>query len=200
MQHVKCKNQRIKSPNCRNFALLWGHRGGGIERRCVNLHRKFTNNRFCACAVQMLLKMAVNATICSTFKVQYGKSTSSRTTAITHIGHLKQITWLRECAETHKLLTRRALFWHRTFIYLHRRATRSCTVNRQIGVVDSKYVGKIYLLRTGHVIRCMRGSHKRNVNGIHWKALWLITQEWIGLWSSNLVAGLNTWPAMSDNC
>ena len=36
--------------------------GRRIERRCLNLHRKFINNRFCACAVQMLLKMAVNAT------------------------------------------------------------------------------------------------------------------------------------------
>jgi len=46
------------------------------------------NNRFCACAVQMLLKMAVNETICSTFEVQYGKSASTRTTAVRHLGHL----------------------------------------------------------------------------------------------------------------
>jgi len=32
-------------------------------------------------AVQMLLTMAANATKCSTFEVQYGKSTSTRTTA-----------------------------------------------------------------------------------------------------------------------
>ena len=24
--------------------------------QCLNLHRKFINNRFCACAIQMLLK------------------------------------------------------------------------------------------------------------------------------------------------
>jgi len=35
-----------------------------------------------------LLKMAVNADICSTFEVQYGKSTSARTTAIGRLGHL----------------------------------------------------------------------------------------------------------------
>jgi len=34
--------------------------------------------------VQMLLKMAVNATKCSTFEVQYGKSSSTRTTAVKH--------------------------------------------------------------------------------------------------------------------
>ena len=70
------------------FSTLVENRGRGIERRCLNLHRKFINNRFCACAVQMLLKMAVNAAICSTFEVQYGKSTSARTTAIGHFGYL----------------------------------------------------------------------------------------------------------------
>jgi len=33
-------------------------------------------------------KMAANATICSTFEVQYGKSTSARTTAIGNLGYL----------------------------------------------------------------------------------------------------------------
>ena len=67
------------------FCTLKGNRGRQIKRRCLNLHWKFINNRFCACVVQMLLKMAVNATKCSTFKVQYGKSTSTRTTAIRHL-------------------------------------------------------------------------------------------------------------------
>jgi len=66
------------------FCTLIGKRGRQIERRCLTLHRKFINNRFCACAVQMLLKMDVNATKCSTFAVQYGKSTSTRTAAIIH--------------------------------------------------------------------------------------------------------------------
>jgi len=39
----------------------------------------------------------------------------------------------------------------------------SCTVNRQIGVTDFKYVRKICNLYIGHVIRCM---YKHNVNGI----------------------------------
>ena len=64
------------------FCTLKGNRGRCM--RCLNLHRKFTNNRFCACAVQMLLKMVANATICSTFEVQCGIPTSTRTTAIRH--------------------------------------------------------------------------------------------------------------------
>ena len=56
-----------KSPK---FCTLIGNRGRRIEQQCLNLHRKFINNRFCACAVQMLLKMAVNTTKCSTFEVQ----------------------------------------------------------------------------------------------------------------------------------
>ena len=83
IQNVKCKNQRKTSPNRQNFALT-GNRGRRIERRCLNLHRKCINNRFCACAVQMLLTMAANATKCSTFEIQYGKSTSTRRTAIRH--------------------------------------------------------------------------------------------------------------------
>ena len=72
---------RIVKPDICTLTGYWGRR---IERRCLNLHRKFINNRFCACAVQMLLKMAVNATICSTFEVQCGKSMSTRTTAVRH--------------------------------------------------------------------------------------------------------------------
>ena len=69
---------------------LIGNQGRGIEWLCLNLRRKFIVNRFCACAVQILLKIAVNATIFSTFELQYGKSTSTRTTAIRHfiLGHL----------------------------------------------------------------------------------------------------------------
>jgi len=44
------------------FCTLIGNQGRRIELRCLNLHRKFINNRFCACTVQMLLKMAVDAT------------------------------------------------------------------------------------------------------------------------------------------
>ena len=88
LQNMKCKNQRRTSPKRRNFSHFNRKSGRRIERRCLNLHRKFINNCFCACAVQMLLKMAVNAAICSTFEVQYDKSTSISTTAIGHLGPL----------------------------------------------------------------------------------------------------------------
>ena len=66
------------------FCTLTGNRGRRIKRRCLNLHLKCINNRFCTCAVQMLLTVTGNATKSSTFEVQYGKSTSTRTTAIRH--------------------------------------------------------------------------------------------------------------------
>jgi len=61
-------------------------KSGSANRTAVSkftpeIHKK---NRFCACAVQILLNMTVNATICLTIEVQYGKSTSTRTTAIRH--------------------------------------------------------------------------------------------------------------------
>jgi len=71
-----------KSPK---FCTLTGNRGRRIEWQCQNLHRKFINNRFCACAVQMLLKMAVNAAIRSTFEVQYGNC-------------YLRVTWFGVCA------------------------------------------------------------------------------------------------------
>jgi len=85
----------------RKFCTFIGNRGRRIERRCLNLHRKFINNHFCACAIQMLLKMAVNATICLTFEVQYGKSTSTRTTAISHLKHFNRS---RDFAHAQKLI------------------------------------------------------------------------------------------------
>jgi len=86
--------------------------------------------------------MAVNESICSTFEVQYGKWTSARTTAIRHLRHLKQIT-----------------------------CHRSCVVNRQIGVGDSKNVIVFHPLPTGHVIRRMRSGRVPVFNGNQWEAL-----------------------------
>ena len=88
VQNINCKKSTENVAKSPKFCILTGNRGRRIERRCLNLHRKFINNRFCACALQMLLKMAVNAAICSTFEVQYDKSTSTRTTAIGHLGPL----------------------------------------------------------------------------------------------------------------
>ena len=80
IQHIKCKKSTENVAKSPKFCTLTGNRGRRIKRLYLNLHRKFIHNRLCACAVQMLLKMAVNVTVCSTFKAQYGKSTSSRKT------------------------------------------------------------------------------------------------------------------------
>ena len=48
---------------------------------------KFINSRFCAWAVKVLLKIAGNATKCSTFEVHYHKSTSLRSTAVRYLEH-----------------------------------------------------------------------------------------------------------------
>jgi len=69
---------------------------------------------------------------------------------------------------------------------------KSCIVNRQIGVRDFKYVGKICSLRIGHVMQHMRSGCRHIVSGILWEMSELITQEWIAIGSSNLVEGLTT--------
>jgi len=52
-------------------------------------YSKFINSRFYTHthALKVLLKMAVNATKCSTFEVHYDNSTSLRTTAVRYLGH-----------------------------------------------------------------------------------------------------------------
>ena len=68
--HSAYKMQKSTENVAKSLKLctLIGNRSWWMERRCLNLHRKFINNRFCACAVQMLLKTAANETICSTLK------------------------------------------------------------------------------------------------------------------------------------
>jgi len=71
IQHIKFK--KIHGKRRQIAEILHSNRKLGPANRMAgqNLHRKFINNRFWA--VQMLLKMAVNVTIFSTFEVQYGK-------------------------------------------------------------------------------------------------------------------------------
>ena len=63
---------------------------------------------------------------------------------------------------------------------------KSCIVNTQIGVGDSKYVIVFDPLLTSHVIRRMHSSRVRIFNGNQWETLPLITQERIGVGASNL--------------
>ena len=65
-------------------------------------------------------------------------------------------------------------------------------MNKQIRVGDSKNVIVSDPLLTGHVIRRMRSSRVRIFSGNQRETLELITQERIGLGSSNLVARLVT--------
>jgi len=67
-------------------------------------------------------------------------------------------------------------------------ANKSCIVNRQIGVGDSKYV---IVFDTGHVIRRMRCGRVRIFNSNQRKKLSLITQEGIGVGASNLVGRID---------
>jgi len=70
IQHTKCKKNNEKRRPVAEILHSIEKRGRWIERRCTNLQRKFIYNRLYSCAVQMLLKMAVNATKCSTFEDQ----------------------------------------------------------------------------------------------------------------------------------
>jgi len=84
IQHTKCK--KINGKRRLIAEILHSNRKSGSANQTAvsKLTPEVYKYSFCACAVQMLLKMAVNATICSTFEVRYGKSASARTTAIRH--------------------------------------------------------------------------------------------------------------------
>jgi len=83
MQKINGKRRQIVE------ILRSNRKSGSVSRTAVS---KFTPKihkyRFCACAVQMLLKIAVNATKCSTFEVQRGKSSWDR-------------GWLKDRTERH---------------------------------------------------------------------------------------------------
>ena len=60
---------------------------------------------------------AVNAAMCSTFEVQYGKSTTARTTAMRHLGCLNRSRDFAHAQKLIRLLTQgRALFSQITLI------------------------------------------------------------------------------------
>ena len=64
---------------------------------------------------------------------------------------------------------------------------KCCLVSRQIRVGDSKNVIVFDPLITGHVIRRMRTGRERIFNGNQLETLSLITEERIGVGTSNLV-------------
>jgi len=71
IQNIKCKKTENFAKSltfCNQTSNRVGESNGSL-----NLHLKFINNRFCAFAVQILLKMVVNVTICSNFEVEYVK-------------------------------------------------------------------------------------------------------------------------------
>jgi len=128
IRHIKCKKINGKVAKSPKFFTLTGTWGRRIERRCLDLHRKFINNRFSACAVQILLKMAVNETICSTFEVQYCKSTSPRTTAIRHlVPPLTDNVISRMRRNSYVFNTGLCIIFAHNFNYFHRRATEVAT-------------------------------------------------------------------------
>ena len=55
MADILHKNAKIngKRSQIAEVCTIIGNRGQGIELRCLSLHRKFMNSRFCACAVKV---------------------------------------------------------------------------------------------------------------------------------------------------
>jgi len=147
--------------------------------------------------VKIWLKIALNAVRLPKFEAVNGKSWSPRTMMVKDLRQGWTLTWFCACAQRcvifskgpYTVLADNSICFNRSAI----------KVNRQTGVRDFKYVGKICALHTGHMIRRMRSSCRHIVNGILWEMSELITRERIAVGSSNLVERLTTWPAMYDH-
>jgi len=98
-----------------------------------------------------------------------------------------------------RLLTEgRVLFSHITFIYLHRRATKAAEWIDKSGL----WIPNMWVKFTPYAQVMWNGECAVAKTQCLWypiKTLWLITQERLGVGSSKLVAGLDTWRAMCDN-
>jgi len=138
----------LQSPKYRS---LQGNLGQGIECLCQNFNQKLINSRFCACAVKIWLKsVALNAAKLPKFKAISGKSWSPRTIVVIGLCLLSRLTWFCACADSYVVFnTGPYIIWGITQFILIVQPCTSCSVNRQIGVNDFKYVGKICLPKHG---------------------------------------------------
>jgi len=200
IQLILCKNQQKTSSNRRNTVPCKETRGQGIEWWCQNFNWKFINSRFCACAVKIWLKIALNAVKVPKYEAVNVKSWSPRTTVVKDLRQRSMLTWSCACAERYvvfntgpyTVLADNSICFNRSAIKVTQRICKS-------GSEISNMWEKFAPLRIGHVIRRMRSGCKRIVNGILWEMSELITQEGIAIGSSNLVERLSTWPAMYDH-
>ena len=189
IQLMHCKNQQKTSSNCRNIVP---YKEIGVKESNGDVR---INSCFCACAVKIWLKLALNAVKLAKFEAVNRKSWSPRTMVVKDLWQHSRLPWFCSCAEScvvfstgpYTVLADNSICLNRSAI--------SCK-NRQIGVKDFKYVWKICPLRTCHVIWHMRSGCKRTVNGILWEMSELITQERIAVGSLNLEEGLTMWPTM----
>jgi len=64
-------------------------------------NRKFINSRFCACAVNIWPKIALNAVKLPKFEAANGKSWSPRTMVVKKLRHRSRLTCFCTCAESY---------------------------------------------------------------------------------------------------
>jgi len=107
------------------------------------------------------------------------------------VPHVWKLIWL--------LTQGRAIYWQITWIIFIIEAPK-CIVNRPIRVGDSK---NVIVFDPVPMVTCF-GACTVHSTRFQWcpvkVVLTHITQQWIDIASSNLVAGLTTWSAMYDSC
>jgi len=121
IQHIECKNQQKRLQIAEISFHKWKS-GQGIELRCRNFHRKLINSRFCARAVKVWLKIALNAAKSPKFETHSRKLWSPRTIVVTDLPSHSRLTWFCAHADSyvvfhtrsHTILGDNSIYFNRT--------------------------------------------------------------------------------------
>jgi len=88
IQLIQCKNQQKTSSNRQNIVPYKEIR---VKESNGDFNRNFINSHFCAYAVKMRLKIALNAVKLPKFEAVNGKSWSPSTTVVKDLRHRSRL-------------------------------------------------------------------------------------------------------------
>jgi len=101
IQHIECKKINRKRLQIAKISFRIRKLSQGIECRCHYFNRKLINSSFCACAVEIWLKIALNAAKLPKLEGTNRKSWSPRTIVVIYFCFRSRLTWFCACADSY---------------------------------------------------------------------------------------------------
>jgi len=142
IQHIECKNQQKTFSNRQNIVPYKAIGANELNFDVThNCHQKLINSCFCALAVKIWLKVALDAADSPQFE-EIVVAVYYRGNSFTVSFKADMILCMRKNSYVWSLTHGHTLFWGITQFILIVHHT-NCSVNRQIGISDFKHVGKI---------------------------------------------------------